>query len=449
MKSLWKGLSRAMQGKDLRGQLLRGSIGGVGLKFASISVGLISGIVLARVLGAENYGTYSYVFAIISLIAIPAQFGLPNLVMRETAKANVNGDWSLMRGLWWWSSLCVLSMLLLLVVIGVGGGWLYSDKVSADQLQTFAWGLAFIPLIALGSLRGAALRGLQKVVQGLLPDLLIRPVLLVCFVLLFSWWGDNGIKSSGAMAMNVLAASIAFLVGAVLLWKQRPKPLLLRPTPRYEYGYWVKSAVPFALVAGIDFVNTQTDIVMLGIYGTSADVGVYKVAASGASLVSFGFMAISLVVLPFFARLHADGDMKRFQRLSTASVIFSFAIALPAFFIFLLFGKLILELVFGLEYVSGYSVLVILSIAQIVSVFFGMAGRMLNMMGYQNDTWKGMAAGAVCNVVLNAILIPIYGSNGAALATAISVFIWNMVLWRTIYIRTGIDSSILSVLKRA
>jgi len=56
------------------------------LRAISIGLGFLSTVLLARLLGAEGYGIYSYVFAWVMLLSILAQAGLPDLVVRETAQ---------------------------------------------------------------------------------------------------------------------------------------------------------------------------------------------------------------------------------------------------------------------------------------------------------------------------------------------------------------------------
>jgi O-antigen/teichoic acid export membrane protein len=68
---------------------------------------------------------------------------------------------------------------------------------------------------------------------------------------------------------------------------------------------------------------------------------------------------------------------------------------------------------------------------------------MLLMMGLEVDTAKGMAAGAVANIVLNAALIPRWGLEGAAVASATSMILWNVCLSVLAYKRLGVHSTAL------
>jgi O-antigen/teichoic acid export membrane protein len=56
------------------------------IKTSSVGFGFFTAVLLARMLGAEGYGIYAYAFALVTLLAMPAKAGLPQLVVRETAR---------------------------------------------------------------------------------------------------------------------------------------------------------------------------------------------------------------------------------------------------------------------------------------------------------------------------------------------------------------------------
>src|SRR5699024_9811274 len=206
-----------MQGGGLRAQLMRGSAGSFALKLTSIGLSLGTAVALARVLGPDGFGVFTYVFVLVSFLAIPAQFGLPNLLVRETAKAEQTGDWGLMRGVWRWAGFTAGGISGVIVVLGGLAAWLFADQFTALQLTTFAWGLLFVPLLAFGALVGGGLRGLRRVVQGQLPQQLIRPALLIAFVLLLAAFSQGQVAADQAMAFNALGMAIGFAIGGWLL----------------------------------------------------------------------------------------------------------------------------------------------------------------------------------------------------------------------------------------
>ncbi len=181
-------------------QILRGGLGSLAFKLTS--AGLLFGltVLLARVLGPAGYGVYAYVFALVSLMAVPAELGLPHLVVRETARAHVHEQWGLMRGLWRWAALASGVLAVAIAVVAGGLAWGLADGFSSLQLATFAWGLLLVPLIALGNLAGAAVRGLRHVLLGQLPGLVLRPALGAerGRLLLASWWPLGGRRDAAA-----------------------------------------------------------------------------------------------------------------------------------------------------------------------------------------------------------------------------------------------------------
>src|SRR5690606_41939833 len=91
-------------GAGLGPVLVKAVTGSAGLRIAGMGFGFLVGVQLARGLGAEGYGTYGVAMSIIALLTVPTEFGLPQLLTREVASAQVRQDWARMRGILRWSS---------------------------------------------------------------------------------------------------------------------------------------------------------------------------------------------------------------------------------------------------------------------------------------------------------------------------------------------------------
>jgi O-antigen/teichoic acid export membrane protein len=103
-------------------------------------------------------------------------------------------------------------------------------------------------------------------------------------------------------------------------------------------------------------------------------------------------------------------------------------------------GDFLIEFCFGSSYKSGTTALAILAFGQLINASFGSVGSLLNMTGNENDTLKGMVIAVVVNMVLNILLIPHFGIEGAAFSTVISCFFWNVILRNSVRRRLGIES---------
>lgn len=117
-----------------------------------------------------------------------------------------------------------------------------------------AWALALVPLIALGNLRGASLRGLQRIVAGQLPEFFLRPGLFLLLLGAMALWFPGRLSAPLAMTLQVVASLGAFLVGVWLLWRHTPG-VVRQAQPTVEAKGWLVSSTLFALIAGMSVVN--------------------------------------------------------------------------------------------------------------------------------------------------------------------------------------------------
>lgn len=426
-------------GDSLRARLVRGGVGSVAIKLSGMGLSFGINVVLARSLGPAGLGTYAFAFSVVTLLSVPVQLGLPTLLTREVARYEYQHAWGELRGLLRRSTQAVLVVSAVVALIALGVAWWVRGRTDQVQLATLAWALLLVPLVSLGRLRDAALQGLRHVIQGLLPTLLLQPAFLLILVAAAAWAG--ALTPPRAMALYCVAAGLAFIPGALWLSRRLPHPVRTAD-PLYETRRWMRSVVPLALMSGLTMINGQVDIVMLGLLGTKEEVALYRVAFSGAALVLLAVLAVNAAIAPHCARLFAARDQSRLQRVVTLSTRLTFGTAAAAAGGLVLLGGPILEWVFGPAYRPAYPALAILSIGQLAAASAGPARDLLNMAGLEHETLRAVAGALGLNVVLNAVLIPLLGSSGAAAATAVSIVAGHVLLCRALWTRTGIWSAV-------
>ncbi len=326
--------------------LLKGTIGSGAVKAGNAVLGFGVAVALARALGSAGYGVYTTAFVIISFASIFVQFGLPKLAVRETAAADARGDWGAIKATWLWASRTAILLSVVLMSCAVAVSYLVRDLYSPDQIQTFRLALLLVPLFALGALRAAALQGLRFVARSQFPDSIVRPGLLLIFALLLGTLLPA--SPQAAMMAHVISAGIAFLVGAAFLWLVTPS----REQPRLRLSSldktgWISSAASLALVGSMVQINSYADILVLSLFRSSVEIGLYRVAYQSTTLVSFGTSVVAIVVAPRFARLFATGQRERLQHLATKSAQGALLLALPATLFFVFLGRPALQFVFG------------------------------------------------------------------------------------------------------
>lgn len=445
----WQRLRAVSSGSGLGSRLLRGGVGSIAIKILATVLSLGVGVVLARALGPENYGVYAFVMASISLAVLPVQMGLPVLVMRETAKAVAQNNKKMIGVLWRWGTRNVVLIAAGMVLIALFLLWAMKGAIPETEHVAFLYALPLLPLMGLNALRGGALRGLHHVLLGQLPDQVLRQAFFLAAIgLVVFLIPDFAITPANAMALQSMAVAVAFMVGAGILWCYRPAHIAGGTLTREKSRQWFGAALPLAMLAGMQVVNKQVDILMLGILGSNAEVGVYRVAMQGGQLVIFATQALWPVLMPHFASLHAKGDYRRLQRLATLGAYASTILVAAATAVFILFGPFILRIIFGAEYKPAYIPLCILAVGQLFSACMGLSGAILTMTGYEKQTFRGFIIALACNIVLNIVLIPHWGMTGAAIAVSTSLAILNIIVWRSVRRHLGLNMDILATLRQ-
>ena len=154
------------------------AIGSLAIKFLSAFFAFLSGIILARLLGLEGFGFYTLAFTTVTLLSVPVALGLPTLITRYISKYQVVEDYSAIKGLLIRTNQMVYIASLVILLIAVVSYFLWWKNLNSVLVETIWYSLMLLPLMGLGSLRAAALRGMRFIILGQLPDTLLRNFLL-------------------------------------------------------------------------------------------------------------------------------------------------------------------------------------------------------------------------------------------------------------------------------
>lgn len=426
---------------SLKKQLIRSGTGSILVRIIGTGLAFFLSVILARTLGPHGFGLYSFTLTLLVFFSIPIQAGFPNLTVREVSKAHLKNDWAVMKGILWWTlkfiGIYFVGLVFLLSIVTFSDiNWL-----SEERLKVFVAGFILIPLLSILVIQNAYMRGLGRVVIGIVPDSVIRPGLALLF-LISAIYLFSDIKITPLMAMGgyLVSVFIAFCVSLILMWKLTPKENRSMSVLKVESNQWKKAAYPLTIVGGLQLMYSYTDILILGLFHENADVGVYRAVGQLGTLVVFGLSAINQMLHPHFSKLYAANELDKLQKIVTYSslAIFTFAI-IPAV-VFLFAGEYILRLTFGGDYIVGFIPLAILTMGQLANASFGSVGALLNMTGHEKDAMKGMVYSLGVNFVLAFLLIPTYGMVGAATATAFSLMTWNLILRYYVKKRLNIES---------
>jgi len=418
-------LGSRLQTTNAGGGVFRAGGGFVGNTSVTL-VGLAAGAVLsmvnevlaARFLGVTSYGLYALAMMAARVGEKIAVFGVPVSVLhylpvylsrdeRRHALGTVVGGIPLSLGLG----------LVLAFGLWMGADWIATHVLGQPEAAHFLRILGFaIPLMALIDLLGEITRGFGRalpyvVLRNLVPQLCSMAVLIWLFL-------SRGSQIGVAYAQIFgLGLGVVVGIGFVLhLVRTRIGPLRPILQLRRLYGY----AAPIVLNTMVSLAMVWTDLFLLGVLTDASTVGTYRGCMQITLVFDLIWTAFSSATATLYTVLIADGRRAQLQETYTAAGRLASLAAIPLLLLIMVNGGDILGLL-GPAFAVGALPLFILACGQFFKLAFGAASIVLNVGGRQSLEAGNVALAAGVNLILNLMLIPVFGLLGAALATATSL----------------------------
>ena len=141
------------------------------------------------------------------------------------------------------------------------------------------------------------------------------------------------------------------------------------------------------------------------------------------------------------SELYSKEQTTQLQRMLTLAARGIFIFTLIASLSIAILGEFILSL-FGKEFVAGYLPLLILLFGQVISMLSGSVGFLMTMTGHQNQAAKILSAGILINILMNILLVPVFGIIGAAIATATTTAFLNIVMLSFVWKRLNFNPTV-------
>lgn len=406
------------EGSDLQSLLSSAGLVFLGTVLASISR-MVERIVIARYLSPSAYGEVNIALAILTLGSTIALFGLnqgvTRYISRSDSERDVRGTW--VTGLVVSEVICVGLVIVLFVGQNVLLQQLFDSDASRRLLQLIILALPLVVGLEIGV---SGIRGMENTVYRIYAKNLAYPVSRIGLVVAVLLAGGT-VASLGYAYL--LAAGIGFVTATLLF--NRLFPIL--GVFRVRAVELMTFSAPLVLATILVTLLARTDTLMIGYFESSAAVGLYNAAYPLANtlvllLASFGFL-----FLPLASRLDADGDREELDEVYKITTKWIFVLTFPVFLLFISFPADIIGIFFGERYSVAGTALAILSIGFFTNAAGGRNQETLSALGYPKYNLLTNAAAFGLNILLNIFLIPRYGFVGAAVASAVSYVLLNLL----------------------
>ena len=353
-------------------------------------------------------------------------------------------SWQLMRGLLNWADRIVLIASSSVAAVSIAIASLIDGGAHSDTFVGFCMAMAFMPALSLRNVRRGAMRGLNHITKGLIPECLIDPLILASLSLVAYAILRNRLTASWVIAFYGVGTVVTLMIVSQFLQQALPQPARVA-RPDYKSKLWLSGALPFMVVESIPILNARLDTLMLGtIKGTDA-VGLYDPINRGAYVVTFILMAVGSSLAPRIASAYADNRLADLQRMITRSVRLVTGVAFLFAITLMLCSRWYL-LLYGPEFVQGQTALYIFCTGTFTATATGLAPVILNMTGHEKYIAIVSWISIVLNIILNAAFIPLWGVEGAALATSIATTSGALISLVAVKRKLGIDATVVGLL---
>lgn len=410
----------AMKGWRSLNQHTRDIVAGGGIAFvtrgAGTVVALVFNLVLARLLGASGTGIYFLALSVVMAAAIIGRFGLDNTLLRLIAAGEAAADWSAVRGAYRMvNRFGVGTSAVIIVVFLTGSPWLAIHVFHKPELAgPLRWMmLATFPLVAV-TMSGVALQGLRRIFEAKVVDGILTPT--VALALLFPLVRAFGVR--GAVMSQVLGASIAACIGYGL-WRRATSGTGSAAT-QFTSGEILNSSIPLFVYALLTWVMNWIGTWLLGVWGTSADVGTFALAARTTQIIGMLLAAVNTVVAPKFAALFEQHNLPAVGDSAQHATLIVTLLGVPVIAVFVIAPSWVMSL-YGREFLSGAPILAVLALGQLVNLVTGPVVYLLMMTKMERSARNAAIVGASCSLAVGTLLVPHFGGFGAAVATALGL----------------------------
>jgi len=407
---------------------LMGSVVSLATKLASAAAGVLLTFLVARRFGASGSGAWVLANTVLQIAASVTVCGLDFGSTRAIAVFSTSDRWGAAHA---WTRTGVLIVLTLGSLI-TAAAWLATPSLaralSENPISAIVMGTMIFAIIpqAMFKMTVGCYRGVRRFAIGDFIESGMVPAVLSVVILLANLRRLDHVAIAG-VAAAVFTATVG-LGGWFAILRKHPaasEPLMVRDA--------LVRSVPLGGTVLASMAGPWVVTLFLGHYANTAEVGVYRVALQFALLLGFLLTAVETGLSPQIAALHSQGKLTELSNSAKQMTgLLLLAGGIPCLAL-LLFSGFFLSIL-GPEFPQGANAMRILIGAQLFNLVTGPVGSFMAMTGLERTSFRNSIVGAAIIVVLSILLIPHFGTIGAAIASAAGTVFRNsaatVVVWR-------------------
>ena len=409
---------------------------GAGIVFLGTTIGTflkyLFELIVARNLGTELFGLFFLGLAFLKVGEIISTLGLHRGVLRYIALFRGEGDKRRTKG-------TIIFSLRIAIIVGIVicisiiflasfvSENIFKKAELTPVLKMFAVIIPFTTLttILVFSTQGFKIMKYRVYVREIFEPTIRIIGVVVIFLLGYSLYG------------TIFVFNISIVIGLFLaffyLTKTFPDLIHKNIDSIFETKKILGFSWPLLLADFFGLIVIWMNILMIGYFKDSHEVGIYSAAHRTALLVQVILLSFNAIFSPIIADLYNKKESKKLERLFKIVTKWILSLSLPICLLTILLAPEILSL-FGKDFILGAACLIILSLSQLVNSIFGSAGFLIMMAGKSRINLFNNMTAATLNICLNLFLIPRYGITGAAISLLITISVTNALRFAEVFL---------------
>jgi O-antigen/teichoic acid export membrane protein len=398
-------------------------------------------VFLARMMDLGDYGSYVTAWTWLVMLGAFAPLGIAESAVRFLPRYRARGRHGSARAFFRFGLRTVLLASLLIagiaVILAMAGDWL--DNRVGLMILMIAAGLPF--LATQNFLEGVArAHGWYRLTS--VPIYLLRPLIIIGGCAAF--YAAGAALDLPTVSLVVVAAMALVCIGLLVAVSRAMSREPQADSPDAITGsrrVWFKASVPLMLVSGVEDLLIYSDVLVLGILLDPDQVSIYFAAARALALANFVYYAFYFVSARGFSISNALADREKLQEAVWATTRATFWFTALAVAATLVAGPWLLA-AFGKSFAAGYTSMWILGAGLTLRAVAGQSAELLITTGRQRDILIASVTALAFNVCLSFLLVPHYGIEGAAAATALAMGVRAIML--CLAVRNSLNLSVIS-----
>lgn len=395
---------------------------------------LLERIIVARWFSTHEYGIFNLTLTIFQIALVIASLGFLNSLPREISIYKIKNNFKIDKLISTALGIMIINSMIWMSILFFGANIIsniFKDNALIYPLKTISLALPFSIFI---EVLISISRGFGRVRERVYFRNILSPFLFLIFIVFGIYFVDSFLF----IFFAYLIAQILTL-SALIFDINKSKIFKIKIYFDLELGKNLMAlSIPLSLSGVLLYIMNWTDTLMIGYYKGSESVGLYNAVSPIAKILPVILGSTGFLYSPLASQLYATQKLEELREIYQLLTKWIFLMTLPLFVAITLFPEKLIILFFGFRYTSVALTLQILAFGFMFHTIMGLNQLSLTVIGDTMFILLSTIGLTVLNIILNMLLIPIYGITGAAIATTVSYIFNNILMSLRLYKKTGI-----------